>query len=265
MTANNTFDIRRFGMYIRYHAIQNYKMILISIFGFSAATFMLLFFVQIANDLRPLDHDTIRGTFLFIFFVTGIIYCGTAFPGLRSKEKAIGWLLLPVSTFEKYIFEFINRILLFLVLMPLLFWMVYLIEGSFVSMIFPSYKMNMTFITSIIFYDFQPPVEYKSWYILLISSLVSLAFIIPLTGATAFMKHPLLKTLLAFAIVFLFHFLLGFFLVQVLELDRYSPRNESILFVGSEKSALIFFTTYSLIINFALIACGYFKIKEREV
>ncbi len=265
MTANNIFDIRRFGMYIRYHVIQNYKMILISIFGFSAATFILLFLVQMAHDFTPLDHDAIRGIFLFIFFLTGIIYCGTAFPGLRSKEKAIGWLLLPVSSFEKYFFEFINRILLFLVLMPLLFWMVYLIEGSFVSVVFPSYKMNLASLTNILFYDFQPPVEYKSWFILMFSSLVSLVFIIPLTGATAFMKHPLLKTLLVFAIVFLFHLLLGFFLVQVLNLDRYHPRNETILFIGSEKSALIFFTTYSLIINFALIACGYFKIKEREV
>lgn len=265
MTANNILDIRRFGMYTRYHVIQNYKMILVSIFGFSAATFIILFFVQMANDLRPLDHDTIRGTFLFIFFVTGIIYCGTAFPGLRSKEKAIGWLLLPASSFEKYVFEFINRILVFLVLMPLLFWMVYLIEGSFVSIIIPGYKMNLASLTSILFYDFQPPVEYKSWFILLVSSLVSLAFIIPLTGATAFMKHPLLKTLLAFAIVFLFHFLLGFTLVQVLNLDRYHPRNDSILFVGSEKSALVFSTIYSLIINIALVTVGYLKIKEREV
>jgi len=201
---------------------------------------------------------------MFLFIAVGIIYTGTSFPGLRTREKSFSFLLNPVSAFEKYVFEFLSRIVLFIIVMPIIFWLVYLTEGFFAELIIPDYDFVPV---SFLWNGFSEiePAEYYGWVVMLVTSLTLLIFNIPFTGATIFTKYPLLKTLFAIAVIFFFHAFLIFFFVEILNFKDYGHSHMSILGIKDAFGALKFFTIYSIIVNAGLIATAYLKLKEKEV
>src|SRR5690606_19233305 len=131
MKISDTFNITRFGLLVKQHLIHNHRMLLISIVGFCGGLFMLLLIIQAMNQFDSWSQDAYYGTFITIFIATALLYAGTSFPSLRSREKSYSYLLNPASTLEKFLFELISRIVLFIILIPLLYWVVFHVEGYF--------------------------------------------------------------------------------------------------------------------------------------
>lgn len=222
---------------------------------------MLLLIIQAMNQFDSWSQDAYHATFITIFIATALLYAGTSFPSLRSREKSYSYLLNPASTLEKFLFELISRIVLFIILIPLLYWVVFHVEGYFLQAIYSRFE----FVPQSLFLEVtipnDPAFSYY-WALAMPFAFGLLLFTLPFTGASIFMKYPLPKTLFAVAIVFFFHVFLVFFFLEILDFDN-GHRNGRILGMDAE-GAIKFFTTYAVIANVVLLTAAYFKLKERE-
>lgn len=228
---------------------------IVAIAGFH--TFMHL------TNLRSLERTFTNNyhipVFLFAFFGGCLIWCGQAFPGFRSKEKSMDYLMTPAFSFEKFLFEFINRILLFLILFPIIYWAVTnLVTGIFHHYIpeYISYKFA---------YGELIGTRLSTRELTLMGSLGFLMFTLPFTGATYFKKLPLLKTILFVALLVSIYFGIGYLLFKGLNVQEYRPANNSILFMQSEEDAQLAGIWAAILGNIVILTIGYFKLKEKEV
>jgi hypothetical protein len=263
MQANNILSIPRLGLLFRQGFIHNYKMIGISLVAFCGGLFLLLLGIQLVGGDNAFDSESFSGTFLFVVIPMAIIYTGTAFPAFRSKEKSYSYLLVPASTFEKFIFEFFNRVVLFLIIMPLAYWLVFNLEGHFVVTVKPSYAFAPRTMADLLAVVHDPEPAWKYAVVVF----VLLIFTIPFAGAASFTKFPLPKTLFIVALLFFFNLFMVYLFVEVFEFKNYHLQgdNQSILFMEGEAEALRALTGYGLVINAGLLLTTYFKLREKEV
>lgn len=264
MKTSDTFSTERFGLLIKQHLIHNYRMLIVSLVGFSGGLFMLLLVIQAINEFDTWSKDAFFGTFFTIFIGTALLYTGTSFPGLRTREKSYSYLLNPASLLEKFLFELISRILLFIIVIPLLYWAIFNVEGYFLQAIYSRFQFVSHSFTELPFLELDVPKDSTLvyWAIAMPFAFGLLIFTLPFTGASVFMKYPLPKTLFAVAIVFFFHLFLVFFFLEILDFGK-GPGNGRVLGLDAE-GAIKFFTTYAVIANVVLLTAAYFKLKERE-
>lgn len=220
-------------------------------------TFMHL--INLERLERSFNTNYHQPVFLFAFFGGCLIWCGQAFPGFRSKEKMMDYLMTPASSFEKFMFEFINRILLYLILFPIIYWAV----TNLVNGIFHAY--NPEYINYKFAYGDMIDSKWSTRELALVMSLGFLMLTLPFTGASYFQKLALLKTILFVALFVGIYVGIGFLLLKGLHIQEYNLVNNRILFMyGPEdgKLAGIFAAIFG---NLVILTIGYFKIKEKEV
>ena len=119
MQTNNLFTLQRFVLLCKQSFIINRKLIAISIAGFAGTLFLALIFFQFTAHFSYWNNKRYEAIFIFLFLSLGIIFSGLSFPAFRSKEKTMAYLMLPASASEKFVFELLTRIVLFLLVMPL--------------------------------------------------------------------------------------------------------------------------------------------------
>jgi hypothetical protein len=204
-----------------------------------------------------------------VYFATcvgaGMLYAGAAFPGFRSKERTITFLLNPASRLEKFIWEGLTRIAVLFIVLPVLFWAVYNLEIAAVSAVDSriDYAYHPFF--------FLPKVAFLEANLqskMMAVSLALLVFLIPFAGGATFCRHPLIKTLFGVSLIFLFNMLLAYLALEVFHFNRYniSPRDTQIYLIpNSAEKATRFFLITSALANVWMIAIAWFKLKEKEV
>jgi hypothetical protein len=265
MQANNVLSLPRLGLLFRQGFVHNFRMLLISVVAFCGALFLLLLAIQaLESDSKNIDREKFAAIFMFIVIPLSIIYTGTAFPAFRSKEKSYSYLLVPASAFEKFIFEFFNRVFLFLIVIPVLYWAVFNIEVGFAKAIMREHVFESRALTDLLaMADSSTPG--RVWGLMTV--LASLIVVIPFTGAASFTKYPVPKTLFIVAVVFLFNFLIAYLFIEVVGVGNYHlpADDKSVLFIEEETSAFRAATIYGLIINAGLLLAAYFKLREKEV
>lgn len=198
--------------------------------------------------------------FLFAFFGGCLIWCGLAFPSFRSREKSMDYLMTPASTFEKFLFEFINRILLYLILFPIIYWTV----TNLVTGIFHHY--NAEYINYKFGYgDLIDSAKWSTRELALAGSLGFLMFTLPFTGATYFQILPLLKTILIVALLVGIYFGISFLLFKGLHIQEYRLANGRLLFMYNADDGKLAGICAAILGNLVILAIGFFKIKEKEV
>lgn len=281
METNNIFSIRRFMLYCRQSLIINKKMIGISLIGFVGTLFVvLLFFQSIDNNFRGWELKNYIVLFFFYFFGLGLIYISLSFPAFRAKEKSMHYLMLPISSSEKFVFELTTRIITFIVLMPLLYWIVANLEGTIVHSYIPEFKSYQfsfneayhelikthTYVTV----DGKIQVQYTQFeksvqYLFIQGGLF--VFIFSFAGASHFSKSPLLKTLFTFSLIIAGYFLLGYLLSKGLNLSEYNPADNRILSIKvRDKNEFSKIAAFVLtIINLTFLTIAWFRLKEKEV
>jgi hypothetical protein len=169
--------------------------------------------------------------------------------------------MIPASNSEKYGYELLTRIIAYVVLMPVLYWIVSNIEGRIVHYYVPqlaNYKFSFLDVIS----NFSKTEKPGNWGMLTIVQTNLFVFIAAFTGASHFSKSPLIKTLLTFSTIVAGYFLFSFLLFRGLNLKEYELSSKSILF--QKNNALIFFAVASTLINISLLVIAWFRLKEKE-
>jgi hypothetical protein len=266
---NPIFNLNRFFDLCRRSFVLNKQLILISIGGLSGGIFLILLVLQLFDrNYRHWNNSNTFILFLFLYIGLGIVYASLSFSGFRTKEKTINELMFPASPLEKYIFEVLSRLVLFIVIFPLVFWIIANLECMMLHSIYPFFEdYHFSFIKGIaknfgIARDFGKHIEV--WPTIMIITGGLLFFTIPFTGASSFQKNPLVKTLLLTTIIVVVFILIGVGLNYALDLENYSLAPDRLLFV-TKKHIPKFISLFFTATNAVLLTISYFKIKEKEV
>jgi len=262
MKISNQFSINRMALLYKQFIFLSGKQILIvfgSTIGLIVGFHAFMYFVNRSQlgKTKIVDEYHIS-VFLFAFFGGCLIWCGQAFPAFRSKEKNMEYLMTPTSAFEKFLFEFINRIIIYIIGFPIFYWIFTNIVTGIFHVYYPDY-LNYKFGFDVFFSNLS------GREITLIISLTLLMFTIPFTGATYFQKMPLLKTILIVALFVGIYFGIGYLMVQGLNVEEYRPANKSILFMKNEEDAKLAGIFAAILANIVLLTICYFKVQEKEV
>lgn len=277
METNNIFSLRRFLLYCKHSLIINKKMIGISLIGFVGTLFIaLLFFQSIDHNFEGWNIENYIALFFTYFFGLGFTYISSSFPAFRTKEKSIHYLMLPISSSEKFAFELITRIILFLIIMPSLYWIVANLEGAIVHSYVPeflNYKFSfsdayakMTKTITVVNGKIQPSQMAPMIQYLFIQGGL-FVFIFLFAGASHFSKSPFLKTLFTFSLIVAGYFLLIYLLFKGLNLREYSTVDNTVLNIkGRDKDDFSKFAAIALtVINLTFLTIAWFRLKEKEV
>ena len=264
MQTNNSFSFLRLMLLFKQKLIINKRRFPLGLLAFSGGLFILFVFSQSAKNFINWSNTDYLSTFIPAFIGLGIAYSASSFPYFRSKEKSIAYLMLPATNSEKFVFEILFRIVAFIILMPLVFWIVANLEGALVHSFFPklvNYKFS--------FYDGLMVIvkdgKFEFWVLILTIQGILFPFIALFTGASHFSKSPLLKTLLTFSIVVLGFFLFTYLLNLSINLDGLKPVGKDQIFFRDGQSVYRLLSISMLIINMTFLAIAWFSLKEKEV
>jgi hypothetical protein len=265
METNNIFSFKRFMLFCRQSLIINKKMIGISLIGFVGTLFIaLLFFQSIDQHFQGWKLENYIVLFFFYFFGLGLIYTSLSFPAFRAKERTMHYLMLPISSSEKFVFELVTRIIIFIVLMPLMYWIVANLEGVIVHSYIPEF-VNFQFSFQEAYDKITNSDKNNYWLIFSFIQGGLFVFIFSFAGATHFSKSPLLKTLFTFSVIVGSYFLFCYLLFKGLNLREYHPVNDRVLMIRNKEEATKFAAIALTIINLTFLTIAWFRLKEKEV
>jgi hypothetical protein len=112
---NNIFNIDRFARLFKKHTIEHYKSYLMSLLVLVAVMLFGGVFIVYMLD-APMDLGMQTAMFTIIILLAGTIFTSTVFADLGDKKKAMAWLMLPASHFEKYLVVWLYSFVIFIVL-----------------------------------------------------------------------------------------------------------------------------------------------------
>jgi hypothetical protein len=258
--SNNIFSRKRFVLLFKQHFIHNAQFLLLSTGAYIGVIFIVLSLAQMGNDLRPHNLDSFQGFLVGFVSVFGILYVGYSFPAFRSKESTISYLMMPASALEKFAFEFVSRIGILLLTLPLLYWVTFHLQGYFFG-IFTDGIFGPIGIQYLVKIDDNVPVLVYS----LITGGILFALSLAFTGAAMFTKQPLVKSLFAVAMVVMFFVGYSYIVIEHLGVGRYNPPDRMLLVPLKEGSVLRFMTIALFAGTLVMLLVAFRKLKEREV
>ena len=260
MNQNKYFAPGCFARLLRNDWLINQKTYLFTLAGLGIALYALMYFSMITTKHVGVNQYT--GFIVFYLMCVGVIV-GTAFPSLTNQIKASNYLLAPGSTLEKYLVQFVTRIVIFIPIALLIFWIsAHLAKASLV----PDPKTGFDPKVSIADFSFKSLLYYKDIAPILLGifSIYSLLF----AGSVYFKRFALPKTLILFAIlvctvslVFVIFSHL-FFPASTIGFDIVLPIYR--IASDTENIKLFFYIMFSCSWLFFL-PLAYFKLKEKEV
>lgn len=147
---NNTFNIQRFGLLLKRKWLEFGKIYLITLavaFGVILISYIIAFW-PLVNDLRTVsDRTLIFREFLFLgfgfLFITAV--ASTYFSHLGQKPKTIIDLLIPASTFEKFIAGIFFTAILTTVSFIVIFWLTDLVFVAKLRSIYSSVSQSTSY------------------------------------------------------------------------------------------------------------------------
>jgi hypothetical protein len=222
--------------------------------------FILLSIVQVSDDLRPHVLNTFQGFLIAFVTVFGLFYVGHSFPAFRSKESTIHYLMMPASVLEKFIFEFVSRIAIILLMLPLLYWVTFHLQGYFFTIISEA-EFEPIGIQHLVKIDDDVPVLIY----FLVTGGVLFALSLAFTGSAMFTKQPLVKSLFAVAMVVMFFAGYSYIVVINLGVGQYNPPDSMVLVPLKEDNALRAITIALFATTAVMLFVAFRKLKEREV
>lgn len=271
MKTNQIFNFSRFGRYAKSSLILNYRQLLMSWGGMASVVFLL--FLLIAFTERSVRSDDMTMPFVILFFVAGIIFAGISFPAFRKKEKTIALLTTPASSLERFVYEFLEKIVAFVVFYPPVFYLAsnsaifirntmslertetveYVINGVVSKVqVFPYHYFSFNS-----FFESFPDGELK-----IIFSAAFLLFSIAFAGAATFRKYPLVKTIVFCGALIATVAGYMYFIMEKLRLQR--PWITDLGDTWEKENAIAFACTILLLFGLIMLTYSYFKVKEKE-
>lgn len=261
--SNNIFSRKRFLLLFKQHVIHQAQLLLLSTGAYVGVIFIVLSIAQVGNDLQPHGLENFQGFLIGFVTVFGILYVGHSFPAFRSKESTIYYLMTPASVLEKFVFEFVSRIGIILLSLPLLFWVTFHLQGYIFS-IFTVEVFNPIGMQNLVIID-DVPADYQFLIYSLVTGAVLFALSLAFTGAAMFTKQPLVKSLFAVAVIVMFFVGYSYIVIEHLGVGRYNPPDRMLLVPLHEDSALQAVTVALFAGTVVMLFVAFRKLKEREV
>ncbi|MBX0333407.1 hypothetical protein K3G39_09160 [Pontibacter sp. HSC-14F20] len=124
---NNHFNPSRFALLFRKHTVEHYKTYLMSLGVLLGAMFLIIGAASYMAS-RPMSATEQSVFFMFFMIGAGMVFSSTVFAQLGDKKKAIAFLTLPASQFEKYLVGWLYSFPIYLLLfIPSFYLIVYLL------------------------------------------------------------------------------------------------------------------------------------------
>ncbi|MDR1517335.1 MAG: hypothetical protein LBS52_04445 [Dysgonamonadaceae bacterium] len=279
---NSFFSPSRFARLAAYDLKTKYKTYLIAVVaafvGFTIINYLFLDADEAEIVSRTLNHLTYSHSLAsFTVCLTAFFVCaGFSFPALSSKKSAMGYILLPASTFEKYLLEFLIKIVIAFGVFLLVYYLAANLSASIAEPIFNNRNADFLELKHARI-DLQPftfRFVYKNTYITTVQSgsayvdtidkvsvmgtfFVGSILLFLFNIRLFFKRFSLIKTVIAgFFVYYLF-----FQLMSLL----------GIAFTGDKNTAYdfkFFYPYYDYLFIFTiitLIVLGYYKLKEKRL
>lgn len=111
---NNIFNFSRFTQLFIDHTVANYKKYLMSFSVLMGILFLVMVYVASGKSFA-ISQGSRQIYFSIFMFIGGAIFTTGIFSTLGDKRKAIAYLMLPASNFEKLLVGWLYSFLIFLV------------------------------------------------------------------------------------------------------------------------------------------------------
>lgn len=187
MKQNKYFSTKRFALLLRNDWLINQKSYLFTLAGMG----IIVYAITYLSMLRSVNFPFGNYISILIFYMLGLGgIIGSAFPALKDSIKTTNYLMAPGSMFEKFMVQFVVRIVILIPLSLAIFWIgVHLAKASTID--HPQMIANFRFSEL-----FRHRMEFRERFIIVISifSLASILF----AGSVYFNRFSLVKTLIVF-------------------------------------------------------------------
>jgi hypothetical protein len=276
---NAVFDLNRWLLYIGKHWNENKKKYLLSLGAIGGLLVLWFSFIMLVNPPRPMTEGVQVVTYYVGLFLTGCLYASLVFSDLSDGPKAINYLLVPASLFEKLLSAILYGVILYFICYTVIFHVVdftMIKVSNGITSAAAQHDHRITYRAQEMANVFAPK-EFgggdESIYLLLGYFAIQSIFLL---GSVYFAKFQYIKTLVSGLVVFLVlvffvHKVLGSFMPHgsffkpftVYRVFDATKGELSVQLPEWLSSILIFLMKYSLAP--ALWVVAYFRLKEKEV
>ncbi len=267
---NSFFNLKRFARLFRYEIVTNYKYYGLFLGGITFFLSAILTFNMYGSIHSGTYHYSNYIPWLIIFIVgMGTIGISTAFPATKNKVTLSGYLMLPASIFEKYLVQFVVRVVLLIPILLFIFWIDAQIARKIVMLIYDGEIIEFeAFSFSKIFYMMNTGQHsFMAKCLIYSGTMAAISFLFCM--ATFFNRYKLFKAVITYFIIIML-FLLSMTIYSHLffseKLDYLFDIYVQEYFISKEWNNIpLFFTILSIGLSLFMLPLGYFKLKEREV
>jgi hypothetical protein len=256
MKTNQTFSAKRFGKY----ALCNLRLELRFMGIYSAVAFTAIVLFLLVSSPRNWGNNDWGKFWMTSTILSAVIVASSAFAFLRSREKSIGFLMLPVSVTEKFFYEILLKFIFWNVLFQLIFVISSKlgIEGVKAIHQFRQIPFNLKPFSYTAIAERIMPNKDMQVFLSLGFFVSSIAF----AGTVTFRRYPLLKTIASCgALTFLVAAYINF-ITRKLKI-----RHPFIVDYFEQFSQKTVFQALSIAISISaivLLLYTFFKLKEKE-
>jgi hypothetical protein len=273
-----TFNFQRWSLLVGNHWAENKKRYLLSIAAYMSLLFVWFIFVMVTDPSDPLAENLQEVSFYFSLFLVGPFYASQYFKDLSSKARGTNYLLVPASTFEKFLCSVFYTLIVFLFIIIPAFYVVDVLAVVFANLFHPGYDGSILYnglpvkasITNVFRFEQSGEDNIPLLVFLLFIGVQSAA----LLGSVYFGNYSYIKTAIALTLLLLFLALIESWLMKsigpkgmVLGNGKFQVYDEGkikqILMPGWVGNVLWFLFRYS--IQPILWLATYFRLKEKEV
>lgn len=278
MPFNNYFNLNRFVRLFQQDLLINRTKYFLGILGLGLITYLFTYWFLSSSKASIVGNsEQINFLYLtcFMFYMMAVgVIVGTAFPDLTDKIKTANYLLSPGSTFEKFLVQFLLRIVFFIPIALGIFWIaIRLAKASLVPAPEVLYG-NQFFDPAVVpYFEFRLMVTQgvdKLWdvwqIVFMIFGFFSYGAYL-FAGGTYFKRYALLKTVVISGVLFISCILFSMLLSNIFypkETRGFNFYLQTFQITEKLDSTQFFLLYLSLIPWIFFLSIAYFKLKEKE-
>ena|ERR1035437_3512621 len=269
MKSNKYFSFRRFYLLLQNDMLINYKNYLLTALGAFLILFVALYWQMSRENLqRHFEHYQYLQNFLVSLLFFGM-FVGLAFPDLENKIKTSNYLLLPTSMLEKFLAQFLIRVIVGSFVFGVIFWSDTQVARFFTLSVLNGYtpihtidSFNSTLFVRSVF-EHASTLAPKLAIVLGVFSLGMFLFSVRLF----FNRFALIKTIISLVVLLYFNYcsLIIFSHLFYPETVGFKVNMDFYNVTPSLNNYSIWVFLISYLSWFFLLLLGYYKLKEKQV
>lgn len=251
MNTNKIFSLFRFWTLIKWQWLLEKRSFFLKVVMLSVIYFLYIFLSLSKNAYfqNPVFWEI---TYFILIIPTLFFITGLSFPFLRSKEGTFEYSMLPATTFEKYLIEFLFKCLSVWVVSTVIF--IIMAETSYILI------KAIKPISNIEPLNFKNMEKENSLKVVSSFFNIALAQSVAFAGAIVFRQQALLKTIGLIAIFLFFMFQFAIFIGFLMPKGHY---NSTIHDIIKERAIIpVIIMSVTLVTSYLY---SYFKLKEKQI